>query len=667
MWLLLVLLMTLWTSEERDAWAPPQEMTVSEWADASRVLPAGVSSEPGPWRTDRTPYLRAIQDAMGDRWVEEITLMKSPQVGGSEATRNAKGYWACQDPAPCLVVYPSEQSAKEVLNERVIPMFRTSPALQRVLTGSPRDLQLHQVNLRTMSIYAGWAGAPQSLATRPCRYVICDEVDKYPPFSGREADPVSLAEARTRTYGHRRKLVLVSTPTTKLGLINQAWEGCPVRLKFHLPCPACQKLQPLTWSRMRWGHQLELNGLHGGPCPDDSLAREKLAIAVELGHCPVTYACIHCSHRFDETTRHTALAKGVWLNQHNEVYEPGCSTRVAFHISSLYSPWVSWKRIVVEYLRSRLSPQLMMNFMNNWLGEPYEEQLHKLEGSIFVEKSARGQLAGTVPTWARYVLASVDTGGQDAWFTIRAWGPGYRSLLLAWGHCWNLEEVFQKVLQASFEVEGLDNARRHVDLLGIDSGGTTSLDETGGSSSRTDQVYKFSMRDRRIAALKGFVPVTGNAGQAPVNPRRVTYRPQGDAPYDVVLNLINVHHYKDVLAARVPEVMNGTDLWQLPAGIDEEYCKHMTSEQCVLEREGRKVKRVWRPLAKGVPNHLWDCEVYQSALADMIRVDLLGPEASKVTKEKPLELPQAPAHRPVSKPNPIKPAPQPKRGFISRK
>jgi phage terminase large subunit GpA-like protein len=39
-----------------DGLKPDPLLTVSEWADRYRVLSQRASSEPGRWRTDRTPY-----------------------------------------------------------------------------------------------------------------------------------------------------------------------------------------------------------------------------------------------------------------------------------------------------------------------------------------------------------------------------------------------------------------------------------------------------------------------------------------------------------------------------------------------------------------------------------------------------------------------------------
>src|SRR5687768_13617323 len=87
-----------------DGIRPDALLTVSQWADAHRRLPKKSSAEPGPWRTDRTPYLREIMDcfsSMSD--VEEVVLMKGAQVGGSEAILNALGYAIDHCPGPVLL------------------------------------------------------------------------------------------------------------------------------------------------------------------------------------------------------------------------------------------------------------------------------------------------------------------------------------------------------------------------------------------------------------------------------------------------------------------------------------------------------------------------------------------------------------------------------------
>ena len=52
----------------RNAWlaglAPDPALTVSQWADRHRILSSRAASEAGPYRTARTPFMRAIMDAL---------------------------------------------------------------------------------------------------------------------------------------------------------------------------------------------------------------------------------------------------------------------------------------------------------------------------------------------------------------------------------------------------------------------------------------------------------------------------------------------------------------------------------------------------------------------------------------------------------------------------
>lgn len=47
-----------------DGLKPDPNFTVSSWADNHRILSSISSAEPGPWRTDRTPYLKEIMDCL---------------------------------------------------------------------------------------------------------------------------------------------------------------------------------------------------------------------------------------------------------------------------------------------------------------------------------------------------------------------------------------------------------------------------------------------------------------------------------------------------------------------------------------------------------------------------------------------------------------------------
>ena len=96
-----------WIYKALQVLRPVERIMVSKWAEKKRTLPDG-NAIPGPWRNSVTPYLVDIMDAFSDDLIEEIIFVKPTQVGGTSAMENMIGSLVDQDPAPTLVVYPSD-------------------------------------------------------------------------------------------------------------------------------------------------------------------------------------------------------------------------------------------------------------------------------------------------------------------------------------------------------------------------------------------------------------------------------------------------------------------------------------------------------------------------------------------------------------------------------
>ena len=117
----------------RDGLTPDPALTVSEWADRHRVLSPRASAEPGRYRTDRTPYMRAIIDALSPTHpARRIVVMKSAQVGFTEGGNNWIGYVIHHAPGPMLAVQPTVELAKRFSRQRI--------AIARALAIRPRFL-----------------------------------------------------------------------------------------------------------------------------------------------------------------------------------------------------------------------------------------------------------------------------------------------------------------------------------------------------------------------------------------------------------------------------------------------------------------------------------------------------------------------------------------------
>ncbi len=54
---------------------PPENLTVSDWADKYRVLPREGAAEGGKWRTSRTPYFKEVMDSFTDPTINRIVVV----------------------------------------------------------------------------------------------------------------------------------------------------------------------------------------------------------------------------------------------------------------------------------------------------------------------------------------------------------------------------------------------------------------------------------------------------------------------------------------------------------------------------------------------------------------------------------------------------------------
>ena len=111
-------------------WKPPPNLSVSMWSDNHRKLSSESSAEAGQWRTDRVPFQREIMEVINDPNVEEITFLKSAQVGATEILLNTIGYYIDQEPSTILCLQPTLTMAQAFSKDRLAPMLRDTPRLK---------------------------------------------------------------------------------------------------------------------------------------------------------------------------------------------------------------------------------------------------------------------------------------------------------------------------------------------------------------------------------------------------------------------------------------------------------------------------------------------------------------------------------------------------------
>jgi phage terminase large subunit GpA-like protein len=576
-----------WLSKCLKTLKPPENLTVSQFSDKHRILDSKTSAAPGPWRTSTTPYLEGVMNAFNDNEVEEIIFCKPTQVGGTEAMNNMLAYVIAQDPAPALVVYPTLDLAEYASKNRIQTMVEISPKLkERYQIRDSKDLELQ---FNGMYVVLSGANSPASLASRPIRYLFLDEVDKYPPNSGKESDPISLARERTKTFAYNKKIFLTSTPTVRDGNVWKSFEGADEKRYYYVPCPHCATYQQFKFKQIKW--------------PKDIDATEAINVAY--------YECEKCKGKINDGHKMNMLRNGKWKAENKS----SSRKKLAFHLNTIYSPWVRFGDVAYEFLKSKDYPDMLQNFVNSWLAEPWEETQLKLNSDVVKERESEYE-EFVIPNDAQILTAGVDVQKSKLYYTIRAWGANYTSWNITHGSVSTFEDI-EEIMNATYKNKFGEEFQ--VNLCCIDSG------------DRTEEVYDFCYLNSDWV-----VPVKGSSNQMYSRYKLSTIDKIGSKANGMRLVLVNTSQYKETITTRLKRA-NGNGSFMVYNCCDEDYAKQITSEHKVKVKKGGREIEVWKTKTAHADNHYLDCEVYACTAADLLNVRYLKEiesyQATKVYEE----------------------------------
>jgi phage terminase large subunit GpA-like protein len=564
-----------WAEGFLEGLRPEQPLTVSQWADRYRKLSSKASAEPGPWRTDRTPYLREPMDCLSsESTVQRVVMMFASQTGKTESGSNWLGYVIAHAPGPMLCVQPTVEMAKRLSKQRLESMITETPCLaEKIAPARARD----SGNTMFSKEFSGGimlltgANSATGLRSAPCRYLFCDEVDGFPSDVDGEGDPVALAERRTTTFA-RRKILLTSTPTVKdFSRIEAEYLRSDQR-RFYVPCPSCGAMEWLKWGQLKW---------------DDG--RPETA----------RYQCEHCGERFEELHKPAMLRRGEW-----RATAPAGNGRTAgFQLSGLYSPlgWCSWEQLVDDFLRAKGDAPALKAFVNTRLAETWEEDYAAKISSDGLMERRLDYRSGLCPAGVVLLTAGVDVQDNRLAVSVWGWGEGETGWLV-----WHQElmgdptmtEVWGQldtVLATEWEHESGKTLK--IKQMAVDSGGHC-----------THETYRW-VRERLsqgAVAIKGSSrrnsPAVGKGSKQDVNWRgRVVKK-------GVTLYQLGTVTIKTTLFGRLRH-NDGTAGLNFGMAADDEYFRQLTSEKQALRYHRGFPIREWVKKA-GDRNEALDCLVY---------------------------------------------------------
>ena len=577
----------------RAAWArglqsPPERM-VSAWADAERQLGPEEGPYPGPWRTDRVPYLRDVMDALSlCHPSRRVTLKASAQVGKTMALLNFAGQLIAETPATALWVLPSLDEAQKFNRDKLEPLIGNSSAvsakvkalISRDETGSTTRRKVFPGG----NIDITGANSSKGLQMVTKRVILLDEVSEFPMDVDGRGDPVAMAEARTIAWTGREKIAAASTPGIKGSCRISARYEEGSQGRFHVPCPSCGHKQPLKFENLRW--------TKGAP----SDAR---------------YHCEECGDGIEHRHKAAMLAAGEWVHERPEMLV----VHASFAISALYSPFVSWAWVAEQSEKSANDPLLDKVFTQQVKGEAYEPR-YDLPSHELLWRRREAWPARRIPPTCLFTTGAVDVQGDRLEWAVYAWD---RHLSAHWidGGILEGDPALDPVWLALDEVI----AKRHPDAWGREWAPLSFGIDAGFLPQR---VYAYVRRhshraEPRVMALDG----RAKWGEPPIGqakPQDVDY--QGKKIGSVLLWPVGTWDLKTEVAAalRLTEMgPDATGAWpqgamRFPQALDMGFFEQITAEACVeIGNRAGFTRREWHKVR--ARNEQWDLAVYARALA----------------------------------------------------
>lgn len=560
---------------------PPANDTVSEWADKNRVLVSESSAEPGPWRTDRAPYLREIMDAFTQPGIYEIDIMASAQTGKTETQLNMMGRAIDIDPGPMLYVQPTDKVAEDYSKRRISPMISACPPLRdKVYRAKGRDAN----NTITMKTFPGGslaiigANSPSDLASKPVRYIFMDEIDRFPASAGTEGDPIELAERRTETYRHNRKIVKCSTPTIKgASKIERAYMH-GTQEEWRTECPHCQNFSFIRFDDVKFDKE-EFQ---------DEEGQTQYLVRNTRWLCPI------CKRETPEVEVKRCAAK--WFVRNPKAIQNGVRS---FRLNAFMSPWSDWKSICLSFLKAKNDPYLLRVFHNTMLGESWEMR----DNSGAPEKlfSRREHYNAEVPSGVLVLTMGIDTQDNRLEYEVVGWDKNEQS----WG-------ISRGVIPGRADSPGvwaevddlLDREWKMANGMGMRI--LATFVDSGGHF--TEDVYKECAKRaaRRVWAIKG----EGGEGKPYVRVMK-----NGNLPDKAVGFIIAVDSGKEAIMYSSGIEEPGERYMHFPqdyrCGYDLEFFRGLISEKQVIHRKKGQNVVEWEKIYER--NEPLDCRNYARA------------------------------------------------------
>lgn len=584
----------LWQYISKNGLKPLPKTSVSQWADNHRMLSSGISAEPGKWKTSRAPYQKDIMNAFTEPGIHRVVVKSSSQIGKSDMMNNVIGRFAHLDPCAIMMIQPTIDMAQDYSKTRIAPMIRDTKVLNNLFY----DVKSRDANNTILSkVFPGGrlimcgANSPAGLASRPIRILLADEVDRFPDSAGTEGDPVDLAAKRMTTFWNSC-MGLFSTPTNEgTSRIDEEYLA-GTQEEWQHKCPNCGEYHLLRHIDMTVDYK-EIKTPSG----------KKTVIVND-----VKWRCPHCGFSFSEKEMKQTPQK--YISRNADALKNGIRS---FFVNGFTSPWMTWTRIMREWLEAKGDPEREKVIMNTVFGESYKQKGAFEDEQIFLRR--RESYGAELPNGVLLLTAAIDTQDNRLEYEVVGWGKEEE--------CWGIRKgiVLGAPNQARTwkEIDSiLDKTYHFADGKGLKV--VRTFIDSGGHY--TSDVYNYCQKNfhKQRFAIKG----RGGPGIPLIY--KIAKANNAKAP----LILLGVDDGKQQIMDRLSIDSPGPLYFHFPQdegikelsnrGYDDLYFKGIISEHKKVYKRNGVLREVWET-TKNVRNEPLDLRNYNLACMKSLKPD----------------------------------------------
>lgn len=602
---------------------PPPRLPLSQWIESGRkkglCLPDGLVAEPGPVRL--WAFQREIADAIGDPTIPRVTVKKCVRVGYTTILVGAIAGYVVNEPAPIMVLLPTDDSCRSFVVSDLEPIFEASPVVAGILSTDADESGRNTMRYCRFpggSLKINAARSPRNLRAHTVRILLIDEEDAIEVTA--EGDALVLAINRTLSFPNR-KIVRGSTPKDEdTSTICREYEASDKRI-YEIRCVECGEFAEPKWSQIEWEKEKD---------PQGRTIRHRTETA--------RWACPHCGVLIPERRKSEMVANGRW-----RATQPEVKGHAGFALSALISPHVnaSWSEMAAQYVAASGQPDLLRAFHNTMLGEGWSDSVDETTADALAGRvEAFGLNVETpegeelkIPVAVLLLTAGVDVQPDRLEIAIYGWAKDGTAYALGhfviWGN--TLEGMVWRELD-----ELLLQRWKHPlgGGLGIE---VTCVDSGDGGTVEAVYAFCWPRLARNVLAIKGVW------GRRPVIEASKGKVSGGSLLGQGRLWIVGIDEVKQILFTKLARY---PDQVRFSSSLPLSWFDQLTAERRVVRRvAGRPVRKFER--IKNSAAEALDATVYAFAARYFLPNVDFETRVRRLAEVGPARLPPPPPSRPV--------------------